>query len=169
MASLGGLLQRLPYKGGEIMLRKLLFVVVLLAAASTAMADDSFFDRHEVSFGYAPFCKHLFSDNPDYNENNNHLFMLSVDQWFGMTFRNSYFDRCFAFGYNFRTRKWKLSDNFYIRGNLPLGVVHGYHNRNIEVGGWAPAAIPTLEFGYANLSIHIAVFPVGSLMLTWTF
>lgn len=147
-------------------------LVGMLLMADCAKGEElSFLDRHEISLGYAPGCSHLWSDKDDYNEDNNHLFMLQFDQWFGMTFRNSYYDRCFAFGYTFRTEKWTpLEDkNFFLRGNLPIGVVHGYHNRNLELGGWAPAAIPALEVGYMKVSANITAFPIACVMLTITF
>ena len=160
----------------------LLIVISVMVIGGPAWCENisSIFNKHEVAIGYTPFCEHIFSDNTDYNENDNHLIILSVDQWFVMTFKNSYYDRAFAAGYTFRTGKWKPFEessltisrwetHLFLRGNLSAGLVYGYHNRTIELWGISPAAIPSLEVGYKNFSVHATVYPIGTLVFTWTF
>jgi hypothetical protein len=148
---------------------KIIMVVFLMMFICTyAYAEEKFIDKHEVSIGYAPFCKHLFSDNEDYNETINAV-MGSVDQWFIMTFKNSSYNRTFAVGYALRTDKWKFDDKWFLRGNLNLSLIHGYDDELFNVGGIAPAIGPTVELGYKNFSVQAMVIPVATLMFVWTF
>lgn len=152
-------------------------MVLLLSLPQVSLAKEEktdalslFYHEHEVSIGYAPFCAHTISDKPDYNEHNNHLFVVSVNQFFFMTFRNSDYDRSFAAGYTFRTEKWEpFKNELFLRGNLPVGLVYGYDNRKVEVFGISIMALPTFEVGWKNFSVQTAVVPVFSMMLVWTF
>ncbi len=153
------------------MYRYIIMILLMFMCCTYVYAEEKFsidFDSHEVSIGYAPFCEHLFNDSPKYNETINAV-MVSVDQWFIMTFKNSNYDRTFAVGYTLRTDKWEF-DEWFLRGNLNLGLMHGYEDDVLpNVGGIAPAIGPTIEIGYKNFSVHTMVIPVATLMLTWTF
>jgi hypothetical protein len=147
-----------------------LLSIAVLCFAMPAFAEDSFFNKHEVSIGYAPYCAHLINDDPDYNEKNNHLIMIAVDQWFGMTFRNSDYERVVGGGYIFRTKKWNPFDNaFFIRGNMPIGIMYGYSNPPLGFGKWSLTGTLAVETGWKHFSINTAVVPVAAIMFTWTF
>ena len=120
---------------------------------------ENFFDKHEVVIGYGPGCKH-FNGSDDLNENNN-IFGLSVDKWFGLTFVNSNDVRSWFAGRTFRTGKWKPLDNknWFGRLNLHLGLLYGYEKDVPEIAGWTIAPIPTFEIGYKKVSMETMVVP----------
>lgn len=154
---------------------KMLYTVIILLAICTAChAGDRFVDNHEIYIGYAPFCQHMFKHNPDHNETINAV-MLSVDQWFITTFKNSHYDQTVAAGYTFRTRKFRpLDDKFFLRGDLGLGIMYGYEDHLWNVGGFSPAVAPALELGYDisqkySVSLSAIVYPVAVAMVGFTF
>ena len=150
--------------------KTLLLALLIFLIPFTSHAG--FFDeKHELIIGYAPYCYHWKRDR-EYNENDNHAILIAVDNWFGLTFRNSYYDRTFAAGYVFRTKKWKPFDSeFYMRGNLLVGLVHGYGDRfTLNFNGVAPAAAPTGEIGYKKLAGHVMVLPaVATFMVSYSW
>lgn len=133
-------------------------VLVLLLLPCCAFAGD-------VVVGYAPFCYH-FSGAEDMNERNNHAFLLSVNQWFGMTFRNSHYNRSYSVGYEFMTPKIRFGGDVFLRGTLPAGLVYGY-------GGIKPAAAGVVEVGRGRGSVKMMFIPVdggvASAMFCWRF
>jgi len=144
--------------------------ILILCLIMPSFAQDSFFDKYEVSVGYAPYCAHFINDDQDYNEHNNHLFIVSIDQWYGTTFRNSDYERVFGLGYIFRTEKWKpFKNEFFIRGNAPIGIMYGYSDPPFGFGKWSLSGAIAIETGWKNFSINTAVAPVTSVMFTWTF
>lgn len=137
-------------------------LTILLILCSSCFAG-------EVSIGYAPFCKHLVNDSPNYNENIN-LMVVSYDEWYLTTFNNSNYDRTISAGYNFRTSKYHvLKNNLFFRGNLFVGLMYGYGDDLPNLYGISPAAAPTVEIGYKKFSVHTMIVPVTSVMLSWTF
>lgn len=146
---------------------KWLIAILILLLCSPAYAGD-FLDNHELSIGYAPGCVHW--DSKDYNDSNNHLFMFILDDWFVSTFRNSFGNRSYSAGYIFRTRKFDLGNEFFARGNLPVGLVYGYDDKmSVSVKGVSPVAIPTLELGRGRFSVNTAIVPVVTVMFTLSF
>lgn len=150
---------------------------VLLAYAKVR-ADDSFLDRHEVSIGWSFYTLHWRDDsrqaNGDEYNNNNNIFVLSIDQWFVSTLENSYDNRSYALGYTFRTPKWHPFNNqLYGRANLKAGVVYGYEGNLTTFGGWLPGILPSIEVGYKWFSIDTLIIPsesgVISCILKFTF
>ena len=81
-------------------------------------------DKHEVSIGYTPVCKH-YESGEDLNEEI-HLVMVSVDQWTFATYNNSHFERSYFAGRTFRTDKKVYRDKLYCRFNLTVGLLTGY-------------------------------------------
>jgi hypothetical protein len=157
--------------------KTLLIVMLLLLVCVKVDADESFFDRNEVSISYSVFTEHLSNgtqDNgEDYNEDN-HIIGLSVNRWFASTFVNSYDDRSYSFGRNFRTRKWKpYGDRLYGRANLLVGAVYGYDEHLPDIAGFTPGALPMFEVGYGRFAIDTLVIPsdstVMSILLKITF
>lgn len=147
--------------------------IILLLVVVPAHAGE-FFENHEVSIGYAPFCYH-FKNDGDLNENDNHAVQVAIDQWFAMTFRNSHHDRTFVAGYEFRTPKWEPFNEgtWFLRGGFPVGLMYGYKDHLPNVGGVTLAAAPLFEVGYKQFSVKTMVIPVGDIvvssMFVWTF
>lgn len=149
-------------------MRTWLFILVLLFCL--LFASFSFANENNITIGYAPFCEHIFSDKARYNEHNNHAVFIGYDNWWVMTFRNSNYDRSFAAGYVFKTKKKELYEALYVRGNLLVGVVSGYKHRTIKFGGVSPAVAPTLELGYGRYAVHGAFLGAAvTMMFTITF
>lgn len=154
-----------------------LLMVFTLLLCCKVEADEGFFDTNEVSISYSVFTEHLSNgtrDNgDDYNEDN-HIIGLSVNRWVVSTFVNSYDDRSYSFGRNFRTRKWKpYGDRLYGRANFLVGAVYGYDEHLPDIAGFTPGALPMLEVGYDRFSVDTIVIPsdstVMSILLKITF
>jgi len=131
----------------------------------------------DLVIGYAPTAHHWSErDEPDkrpYNENNNAI-MVSYNQWFGLTFKNSHYDQTYSAGYEFMTPKWKPFNNpFFIRGTLPIGLMYGYKEKFPNVEGFSIGISPVVEIGYDRLSFKTLIVPIDggciSTMIAWRF
>lgn len=119
------------------------------------MLADCSAEDYKITVGYAPYCEHIISDKERYNERNNHALLVGYNNWWGLTFRNSSYRRVWAAGYRFKSnKKFMFHSPVYVRGNLLVGLVHGYKHRTVQIAGISPAIAPTLEFGYKNAAIH---------------
>lgn len=148
----------------------LALVLAILLVCVKVRADDTFLDRHEVSIGWSFYTIHFsgeFSGDGDKYNNNNNIIALSIDQWFVATFNNSHYDRSYSAGYTFRTPKWQpVGDDWYGRANVMAGIVYGYDDQFINVGGFTPGIIPSVEVGYKMVSLDTIVIPIGSGVLS---
>ena len=154
-------------------------VTIVLLTATFCHAEDSFFDKHEVSI-FASFYTKYLKGSEGLNERNNVL-GISVDGYFASTFNNSHGHRSWLMGKVFSTRKFDLWDTgLYARANLYAGVLYGYGDDMPDVAGWTIGASPglevshrRLEMGYGNLSIIILIAPFDGGVVTgligWTF
>ena len=146
----------------------LILYLALFFVCAKAKADDSFLDRHEVSISWSFYTAHwsadLKQDNAEKFNNNNNIFVLSIDQWFVSTFVTSFDNRAYALGYTFRTPKWQpFNYELYGRANLQAGVAYGYEGHNMTTfGGCLPGILPSFEVGYKWFSIEILVNPLKS-------
>jgi len=145
-----------------------IFFIFSLLLCFEVKAEDTFFDKHEVSIGLGIYTEHFRETNGDgkpYNNTNN-IIVVSIDQWFATTFMNSQYVRSYAFGYSFRTPKWKpLKNEIFTRATLLTGVVYGYEGKLPDVDGWSPAIIPGIEIGYKKISIETVIMPTSSGMV----
>lgn len=139
-----------------------------MAFPSDGSCIELFGKQRELYVGYAKGCKH-WSEKDYYNEDNNHVIMVSVDNWFGITFRNSYFDRTVGFGYVFHTPKLEIQHDIdvWIRGNLPVGLIYGYKDRLF--GDFTIGTLPAIEFGLGDMSLNVTVFPIVVVMFGFYF
>ena len=131
----------------------------------------------EIVIGYAPTSYHWDErDEPDgrpYNTEN-HAVMVSYNQWFGLTYENSHYNRTYSIGYEFRTAKWEpLNNPFFIRGTLPVGLMYGYEEKFPNVEGFSIGISPILEIGFDRLSLKTLIVPIDggciSGMIAWRF
>jgi hypothetical protein len=127
----------------------------------------------EISIGYSPFSYHVDrpDKNDDINENPNGI-GVSYNGWSIVTFENSFFNRSWFLGKQFKWKEW--SNNSLFWGiNIYAGILKGYDN-DFNVGGWSPAVAPTFEFGKGHYSLETSYMPTihGGVfvgMLKYTF
>jgi len=126
-------------------------------------------DKHEISIGYTPVCKHYYSGE-NLNENIDFV-MLSIDKWVFATYHNSHFGRSYFIGRTFRTdKKPFFIKNLYYRANFNIGLVTGYEDEIVtRVGDVTIIPFPTFEIGYKNFSIDTLVIPIFGCLLKYTF
>jgi hypothetical protein len=144
----------------SLVLSVLVFLVPLTGMAEETEGQENQAQKWAITLGL--FTRHV---NPS-SDTNEHLGMLglSYSNWFILGFSNSYHDQSLFGGKRFQTKKihdsWNR--NFFVRGNLYAGLLHGYGDRFHNLVGLTPALAPTLEFGYKNVSLEVLYLPTPS-------
>lgn len=141
----------------------LLIILLLLFTAISCYADEN-----KYAIGYAPLCIHT-GNSKDYSETPNAVFGY-YNNWVLGTYTNSIYNQSVFAGYRLKTKDWYVTKKIYTHINLYGGLLYGYGNRMINVGGIAPMIMPTLETGIKNYSIELmANMAVVSLMFKYSF
>lgn len=115
--------------------------------------------KPEVSIAVGLFTKH-FQPGSSTNETNRAL-VFSYDDWCAAWFENSYHEESVFAGRAFRTEKLtnEKHPEWFLRGNLYLGLVYGYGDELPNVGGISPYMLPTGEVGYGRFSFELGIIP----------
>lgn len=148
-------------KREDIVKKRLLGITLTLTIiliCLPAHAEEDFFDKYDVYIAGSFFTDHA-KVSEGVNENNMAL-GISVDKWVGLTFENSHWKRSWFLGRTLCTKKWEPFDNdFFVRGNLHIGILYGYEDDMPDIAGWTIGAGPTAEIGYKRLSFEAFVVP----------
>lgn len=143
----------------------LLLSVLILLMPLTGMAEETEEKENPAqqwAITLGLFTRHV---NPS-SDTNDHSGMLglSYSDWVILRFSNSYHDQSFFGGRRFQTKKIHNSrnSNFFIQGNLYAGLLQGYGDRFPNIEGITPAAMPTVGFGYKNVTLEVLYFPTPS-------
>lgn len=149
---------------GKVFCSLLLSVLILLMPL-TGMAEETEGKENPAqqwAITLGLFTRHV---NPS-SDTNDHSGMLglSYSDWVILRFSNSYHERSFFGGKRFHTKEigHPRNSNFFIQGNLYAGLLQGYGDRFPNIGGITPAAMPTVGFGYKNVTIEVLYFPTPS-------
>ncbi len=156
----------------RLVLSILVFLMPLTGMAEETDGQENQVQQWAITVGL--FTRHV---NPSSGTNEHSgMLGLSYSNWAILGFSNSYHDQSFFGGRRFQTKKIhdSGSSNFFVRGNLYVGLLHGYGDRFPNLAGITAAVAPTLEFGYKNTSIEVLYIPtpsggVFSSVLTYRF
>lgn len=129
-------------------------------------------DYPDVGISLGLWTQHL---NPGKDTNEySQLVAFSYSNYVAGRFINSYDDETFFGGKRFHTDKFRSLkyENFFIQGNLYLGLIHGYGDRFLNLGGASPGILPTLGIGYKKTSLELLYIPtpaggVFMSVITW--
>lgn len=144
---------------------RLILPLLILLMPLSGMAqetEEKENQAHEWAITLGLFTRHV---NPSKNTNDStRMLGLSYSNWIMLGFSNSYHERSFFGGKRFQTKKigHPSNSNFFVQGNLYIGLLQGYGDRFPNIAGITPAAMPTVGFGYKNAAIEILYIPTPS-------
>lgn len=160
---------------------KYLIVICLLSLSSFSFAEETQSDwdiianafeesvnevieeRTTVTLHVGGWSKHLNDSDYDRNENNQ-LYAFEYRNWLAGTFVNSFYDRTWLVGYNWRY------ENGRFEAGLITGVSYGYDEEDadkskyaISYNGWSPVLFPYIGYSLYN-SDSLEVVPTLGLL-----
>ena len=92
----------------------------------------------------------------------NKLIAIEHKGWNFADFVNSHGNETQFFGYGWHTKKIESedADDWWVRGNIYLGVLVGYGDHHpIHLGAISPGLYPTGSIGYKRYSLEVGVMP----------
>ena len=103
------------------------------------------------------------------NNDQNYLFAMQVSGLSAGTFINSKDDRAWFFGPARELYSLDLSDDTRFDMGYKFGLLYGYGDDLINVGGMSIFAIGTFGISWKNLGFDLGVLPVGILTGNFRF
>ena len=103
------------------------------------------------------------------NNDQNYLFAMQVSGLSGGTFINSKDDRAWFFGPAREVYSYNFSDDTRFDAGYKFGLLYGYGDDLINVGGMSIFAIGTFGITWKNLGFDLGVLPVGILTGNFRF
>ncbi|MFJ7881938.1 sn-glycerol-3-phosphate transporter [Pseudomonas sp. NPDC096917] len=147
--------------------------LLLLAQASSAMAQDNTQQNKDEGFWYlqtSVYTRH-FSPDPDHNNNQDLIGIERNDGsgWLvgGATFRNSFRQRAY---YAYAGKRFD-SDTYPVYLKLTAGLLEGYHGKYqdkipLNRFGVAPVIIPSVGTHYGPVAAELVLLGFNAAMIT---
>jgi hypothetical protein len=129
---------------------------VFLTCKMVFCADSSFLDDHQITAAYNFYTKHTGRpDGYDGNEQNKGI-IVTFDRWTAASFETTRYRDGYFLGYMWDTPTWTPFDKGeFAKLNFYGGAVHGYSHFDMpSVFGWIPGCGPSVELGFAMLSLE---------------
>lgn len=120
-------------------------------------------ESEEMSLMVGLFTKHV--DQSDDPNENSQMLAVSYKNYVVSRYVNTWEDPTYFGGKRLQTKKYPYSENnnLFFQGNLYAGFLYGYgNNAAINVGGIAPALLPTVGVGYKSTSLEMGYIPTPS-------
>ena len=143
---------------------------MLLAAAALILPAKGWCeDEVGASLLLGLYTRHV--DPSDNTNESSQLLGLGYRDYTVAGFVNSYDDRSYFAGKRFHTREFSRGGDgdWFVQGNLYVGLLYGYDDRVPNLEGFAPGLLPTVGVGYRNGAVELLYVPTpkGGVFLSF--